>query len=106
MTFEQFAAIVRDWQSRLTPEQARECAESLRRQPSPSGVHQRFARRDSVRRGAGRDRQGRACALVELRHKPVETIAAELTKRKVETPRGGGWHGRTVARLIDRLGLR
>jgi hypothetical protein len=32
MTFEQFAAIVRDWQSRLTPEQARACAEGLRRQ--------------------------------------------------------------------------
>ena len=44
--------------------------------------------------------------LVELRHLPVETIAAELTKRKVETPRGGRWHGRTVARLLDRLGLR
>ena len=32
MTFEQFAAIVCDWQSRLTPEQARAGAESLRRQ--------------------------------------------------------------------------
>jgi DNA invertase Pin-like site-specific DNA recombinase len=44
--------------------------------------------------------------LVELRHLPVETIAAELTKRKVETPRGGRWHGRTVARLLNRLHLR
>src|SRR5215471_13063963 len=44
--------------------------------------------------------------LLELRHLPVETIAAELTKRKVETPRDGRWHGRTVARLLDRLHLR
>ena len=32
MMFEQFAAVVRDWQSRLSPDQARECAEGLRRQ--------------------------------------------------------------------------
>jgi len=44
--------------------------------------------------------------LVELRHLPVEKIADELTKRKVATPRGGRWHGRTVARLLDRLDLR
>jgi hypothetical protein len=44
--------------------------------------------------------------LIELSHMPVEKIADELTKRKVETPRGGRWHGRTVARLLDRLGLR
>jgi len=41
--------------------------------------------------------------LVGLRHLPVEKIADELTKRKVATPRGGRWHGRTVARLLDRL---
>src|SRR5262249_21385012 len=40
------------------------------------------------------------------RHLPVETIADELTKRKIATPRGGRWHGRTVARLLDRLHLR
>src|SRR5262249_20869084 len=44
--------------------------------------------------------------LIELRHLPVEKIADELTKRKVATPRGGRWHGRTVARLLDRLHLR
>jgi DNA invertase Pin-like site-specific DNA recombinase len=44
--------------------------------------------------------------LVGLRHLPVEKIADELTKRKVATPRGGRWHGRTVARLLDRLDLR
>ena len=44
--------------------------------------------------------------LVELRHLPVQKIADELTKRKVATPRGGRWHGRTVARLLDRLDLR
>jgi DNA invertase Pin-like site-specific DNA recombinase len=44
--------------------------------------------------------------LVELRHLPVEKIADELTKRKVATPRGGRWHGRTVGRLLDRLDLR
>jgi DNA invertase Pin-like site-specific DNA recombinase len=33
--------------------------------------------------------------LIELRHLPVEKIADELTKRKVATPRGGRWHGRT-----------
>jgi DNA invertase Pin-like site-specific DNA recombinase len=44
--------------------------------------------------------------LTELRHLPVEKIADELTKRKIATPRGGRWHGRTVARLLDRLHLR
>jgi hypothetical protein len=44
--------------------------------------------------------------LIELRHLPVEKIADELTKRKVATPRGGRWHGRTVARLLYRLHLR
>jgi hypothetical protein len=44
--------------------------------------------------------------LIELRHLPVEKIADELTKLKVATPRGGRWHGRTVARLLDRLQLR
>jgi hypothetical protein len=43
--------------------------------------------------------------LIELRHLPVEKIADELTKQKVATPRGGRWHGRTVARLLDRLHL-
>jgi hypothetical protein len=41
--------------------------------------------------------------LIEPRHLPVEKIADELTKRKGATPRGGRWHGRTVARLPDRL---
>jgi DNA invertase Pin-like site-specific DNA recombinase len=44
--------------------------------------------------------------LIELRHMPVETIADELMRRKIATPRGGRWHGRTVARLLDRLHLR
>jgi len=39
----------------------------------------------------------------QLRHMPVETVVEELTRRKVATPRGGRWHGRTVARLLDRL---
>jgi hypothetical protein len=43
---------------------------------------------------------------LELRHLSVEKIADELTKQKVATPRGGRWHGRTVARLLDRLHLR
>jgi hypothetical protein len=44
--------------------------------------------------------------LVNLRHLPVEKIADELSKRKVATPRGGRWHCRTVARLLDRPQLR
>ena len=32
MTFEQFAAIARDWTNRLTPDEARLAAQSLRRQ--------------------------------------------------------------------------
>jgi Recombinase len=36
----------------------------------------------------------------------VEKIADELTKRKVATPRAGRWRGRTVARLLNCLGLR
>jgi DNA invertase Pin-like site-specific DNA recombinase len=30
-------------------------------------------------------------------------IAAELTKRKVPTPRGGKWHAETVTNLVERL---
>ena len=44
--------------------------------------------------------------LTKLRHLPIETIADELTQPKVATPRGGRWHGTTVARLLDRLHLR
>ncbi|MCP3459760.1 hypothetical protein [Bradyrhizobium sp. CCGUVB23] len=44
--------------------------------------------------------------LIEFRHLPVEKIAYELTRRKVATPHGGRWHGRKVARLLDRLHLR
>jgi DNA invertase Pin-like site-specific DNA recombinase len=44
--------------------------------------------------------------LAELGYMPVETIAEELTRWEVATPRGGRWHGRTVARLLDRLQLR
>ena len=44
--------------------------------------------------------------LIAVFHRAVEKIADELTKRKVATPRGGRWHGRTVARLLDRLYLR
>jgi DNA invertase Pin-like site-specific DNA recombinase len=44
--------------------------------------------------------------LIGLRHLPVETVAEELTQRRIATPRGGRWHGRTVARLLDRLHLR
>jgi DNA invertase Pin-like site-specific DNA recombinase len=33
----------------------------------------------------------------------LRAIAAELTKRKVPTPRGGGWHPQLVARILDRL---
>jgi hypothetical protein len=31
-------------------------------------------------------------------------IAAELTKRKVETPRGGTWHPQLVTRVVRRFG--
>jgi DNA invertase Pin-like site-specific DNA recombinase len=30
-------------------------------------------------------------------------IAAELTKRKVQTPRGGSWHAQQVKRIVQRL---
>jgi hypothetical protein len=30
-------------------------------------------------------------------------IAAELNKRKVETPRGGTWHRQLVKRIVQRL---
>lgn len=33
----------------------------------------------------------------------LRAMAAELNKRKVDTPRGRKWHPETVARLIDRL---
>jgi hypothetical protein len=30
-------------------------------------------------------------------------IAAELEKRKVETPRGGAWHPQLVKRIVRRI---
>jgi hypothetical protein len=30
-------------------------------------------------------------------------MAVELTKRKVETPRGGAWHPQLVKRIVERL---
>jgi hypothetical protein len=30
-------------------------------------------------------------------------IADELTRRKVETPRGGAWHPQLVKRIVERL---
>jgi len=33
----------------------------------------------------------------------MRSIAAELRKRKVETPRGGMWHPHLVARIVQRL---
>jgi hypothetical protein len=33
-------------------------------------------------------------------------IAKHLNNRRVPTARGGYWHAQTVARLLDRLGLR
>jgi hypothetical protein len=30
-------------------------------------------------------------------------MADELTKRKVETPRGGAWHPQLVKRIVERL---
>jgi DNA invertase Pin-like site-specific DNA recombinase len=33
----------------------------------------------------------------------MRAIAAELTKRKVETPRGGTWHPQLVTRIVERL---
>jgi Recombinase len=30
-------------------------------------------------------------------------IAAELEKRKVQTPRGGSWHPQPVKRVVERL---
>jgi len=32
-------------------------------------------------------------------------IAAELEKRKVETPRGGAWHPQLVKRVVQRLSI-
>jgi hypothetical protein len=33
----------------------------------------------------------------------ARAVAAELNKRKVETPSGGQWHAATVLRVRDRL---
>ncbi len=33
-------------------------------------------------------------------------IANELTKRKVQTPRGGSWHPQLIKRIVERLELR
>jgi DNA invertase Pin-like site-specific DNA recombinase len=35
----------------------------------------------------------------------ARAIAAELTRRRVPTPRGGAWHAQTVLRMLNRLGV-
>src|SRR5262245_19773499 len=48
------------------------------------------------------DSYAKALILIELRHMPVEKIADELTRRKVQTPRGGRWTaGRQQGYSID-----
>jgi hypothetical protein len=39
---------------------------------------------------------------LQQRHYSMRGIA-ELEKRKVETPRGGGWHPQLVKRIVQRL---
>ena len=55
-----------------------------------------------------------ASLLSPLRHYPAQlpplqshprSIAAELDKRKVETPRGGSWHPQFVKRIVQRLAI-
>jgi hypothetical protein len=33
----------------------------------------------------------------------IRGMAVELTKRKVQTPRGGSWHPQLVKRIVERL---
>jgi hypothetical protein len=33
----------------------------------------------------------------------MRSIASELEKRKVQTPRGGAWHPQLVKRIVQRL---
>jgi DNA invertase Pin-like site-specific DNA recombinase len=41
--------------------------------------------------------------LEELADMPSIAVAAELNKRKIETPAGGKWHAQTVIRARERL---
>jgi len=43
--------------------------------------------------------------LIELSHLPAMQIAAELTRRKIKTARGGAWSATVVIRMQRRLGL-
>jgi hypothetical protein len=41
--------------------------------------------------------------LLEMSSKVKRTIAVELEKRKMPTPRGGSWHPQLVKRIVQRL---
>jgi DNA invertase Pin-like site-specific DNA recombinase len=57
------------------------------------------------RRVAGRD-AGLQPVLAELHGRSYQAIAAELTKRAIEAPRGGStWNAMTVMRAMKRLGI-
>jgi DNA invertase Pin-like site-specific DNA recombinase len=43
--------------------------------------------------------------IAELMHLSARAAAAELNRRKIETPAGGDWHAVTVIRLRERLNL-
>jgi DNA invertase Pin-like site-specific DNA recombinase len=44
--------------------------------------------------------------LIELRGRPLREIAAHLTERGIEAPRGGAWNATTVMRVKQRLEAR
>jgi hypothetical protein len=40
---------------------------------------------------------------LQAKHMTLRGMAAELTRRKIATPRGGKWHPQTVRQVLDRL---
>jgi hypothetical protein len=62
-------------------------------------------RRGGAERGLRRSPRGvtKAALAAAKARGAMRGIAAELEKRKVETPRGGVWHPQLVKRIVERL---
>jgi DNA invertase Pin-like site-specific DNA recombinase len=63
----------------------------------------KLAKRHRAEAQARAEQLGPVIRELQQRGLSMRGIAAELRKRKVETPRGGKWHPHLVARIVQRL---
>ena len=80
-----------------------EPADSHRHADSETCRRQARPKRHRAEAQARAQQLGPVIRELQQRGLSMRGIAAELRKRKVETPRGGTWHPHLVARIVQRL---